>query len=379
MKLYYIANVRIPTEKAYGVNIAQMCYSFAKNGVDVSLIVPQRKNSIEEDIFNFYNVDKNFSIHYIPIVDWVGKGFYGYWISQISFSFKLLFSKFKRSESIIYTRDEWSAWLLSLFGHSIFYEMQGFPVKWRWVWYHSMKCMKGIVCANQWKIEQCNKIFGIPLEKLILARNGFDERAFDVKLTKNDAREKINLPVEKNIVVYAGHLYDWKGVDTVVAAAKLTPEFLFVLVGGDKNEIGIFKNKHVLSNNTVIAGQRPHKEIPIYLQAADILLLPNSSYSANSRFAGYSTFDTSPIKLFEYLASGRPIIASDLPAIREVLNEKNACLLPPDDSVLLAQTIKDFLKNQEMYNLLAKRGLEDVKEFTWEKRAKKIRNKGLGK
>lgn len=371
MKLLYIANARIPTEKAYGINIIKMCQALAMVGAELTLVIPQRKNAIKQDVFSYYGVEKNFIVEYVPIVDFVAKGFLGYWISQLFFSLKLLFKKIDKGIPIL-TRDEWSGWLLAKFGYQVFYDMHGFPVTWQWLWKLSMKSMRGIFCTNQWKIEQCNRRFGIPREKLVLARNGFDEQSFAVELTKKEAREKTGLPVDKRIVIYTGHLYDWKGAEILAEAAKTLPDILFVFVGGSKTEVNDFSSRYRQNNNILFLGQKSHKDIPLYLWSADVLVLPNSVKSENPRFTGYSVFDTSPIKMFEYMASGRPIIASDLPAIREVLSEKNAILVASDSPDLLAETIKDFLAHQEKFDSLAKQGLVDVVEFTWKKRAEKI-------
>lgn len=373
MKLLYIANARIPTEKAYGVNIIKMCQALAGAGAELTLVIPQRKNAIKQDVFSYYGVEKNFTVEYVPIIDFVAKGFAGYWISQLDFSLKLLFKKFDKKTAIL-TRDEWSGWLLAKFGYWVFYDMHGFPVTWQWLWKLSMKSMSGIFCTNQWKIEQCFRRFGIPREKLVLARNGFDEQAFAMWLDRKEAREKTGLPVDKRIVMYTGHLYDWKGAETLAEAAKTLPEILFVFVGGSKTEVDDFSGRYRQTGNILFLGQKPHKDIPLYLWSADVLVLPNSVKSKNPRFIGYSMFDTSPIKMFEYMASGRPIIASDLPAIREVLSEKNAILVASDDPGLLAEAIKSFFSQPEKLDSLAKQGMLDVKEYTWKKRAEKIIN-----
>lgn len=235
-----------------------------------------------------------------------------------------------------------------------------------------MRKMLGVICTNKWKIEQCHKIFGIDKNKMVLARNGFDPKLFLMNIGKAEARKKINLPQDKKIIVYSGHLYDWKGVDTMAKAALAMPDILFVFVGGSNQEKEEFAKRVRLCDNILIIGQKPHNEIPLYLKAADVLVLPNSCRSANPRFADYSLFDTSPIKMFEYMASGRPIIASDLPSLREVLNEKNATFIEPDNPEDLARRIRTVLEGEKFGEELAIQSNKDVLQYSWGNRAKII-------
>ena len=94
-----------------------------------------------------------------------------------------------------------------------------------------------------------------------------------------------------------------------------------------------------------------------------IILFPNRPHYA---------FYASPLKLFEYMASGRPIIASDLPALREILNDKNALFFEPGNADDLARAIKMLKQSQALGYHLSQQALSDVKEYTWDKRALKI-------
>jgi len=80
----------------------------------------------------------------------------------------------------------------------------------------------------------------------------------------------------------------------------------------------------------------------------------------------------SPLKMFEYMAAQRPIIASDLPSIREILNENNAVLIKPDSPDDLARGIEQLLKKPDFSAKIAKRAYQDVQRYTWQKRTEKI-------
>ena len=149
---------------------------------------------------------------------------------------------------------------------------------------------------------------------------------------------------------------------------QFSKNLLFVFVGGTDEDIKNFQSS-ILSfqlKNIVIAGQKPHSEIPLWQKSADVLVRPNTAKEKISKYY------TSPMKLFEYMASGRPIVASDLPSTREILNEANSVLVEPDNPKALAEGIKKVLQNGDWGDSLAKRALVDVQDYTWEKRAKKI-------
>ena len=115
-----------------------------------------------------------------------------------------------------------------------------------------------------------------------------------------------------------------------------------------------------------MVGHRPHGEIPYWLKAADVLVLPNSGKEDISKYW------TSPLKMFEYMASGRPIVASDLPSIREVLNGENAILVEPDNPEKLAGGIKAILQNNQLSDRISIKAVLDVQEYSWTKRVQKI-------
>jgi len=101
-------------------------------------------------------------------------------------------------------------------------------------------------------------------------------------------------------------------------------------------------------------------------KAVDILVLPNSGKTEISRNR------TSPMKMFEYMASQRPIIASDLPSIKEILNENNAILVKSDDSEDLASNINVILKNQDFSDKILMQAYQDVQKYSWINRVKTI-------
>lgn len=171
--------------------------------------------------------------------------------------------------------------------------------------------------------------------------------------------------------MYAGHLFEWKGANVLLDVARNfqnKEKILFVFVGGTEVDVKKFKEKAAGLDNVLILGQRPRKEIPLYLKSADVLVLPNIAKDKISEFY------TSPLKLFEYMASRRPIIASNIPSLREVLNENDALFFEPSDAENLAGKIGNVVDNLSTTDVGSQNAYNKVLDYTWEKRAKNILN-----
>jgi glycosyltransferase involved in cell wall biosynthesis len=179
-------------------------------------------------------------------------------------------------------------------------------------------------------------------------------------------------PWTKKLVVYTGHLYKWKGTDVLAQSANNLPEDCQVyFVGGTANDAKKFKNKYkdlIQNKRIVLVEHQPHSEMAKWQSAADVLVLPNSADEKISK--NY----TSPLKLFEYMASGRPVVASDLPSVREILNEDNCVFAEPDNPKDLAQKINLLLSDNKLAKTISAKAREDVLKFSWDKRALKIIN-----
>src|SRR3989338_4767794 len=115
MKLLYIADIRLPTEKAHGAQIMKTCEAFSLNGIDTELIVPWRFNHLKENPFNYYNIRGKFKITKIPSLDLVWLGRIGFLAHSLSFFFSVFFFLFFKKTHIIYSRDELPIFFLFFF------------------------------------------------------------------------------------------------------------------------------------------------------------------------------------------------------------------------------------------------------------------------
>jgi glycosyltransferase involved in cell wall biosynthesis len=172
-------------------------------------------------------------------------------------------------------------------------------------------------------------------------------------------------------VGYAGHLYVWKGVDVLLEALAAVPGVQGLIIGGHEAESDLGRLRALatrlrIDGRVSFTGHVPPCAVPSRLARADVLALPNPA-------SAISTLATSPLKLFEYMAAGRPIVASDLPAIREVLtHERNGWLVPPGDPRTLADGIRRLSDDPALRNRLARAALESVAEYSWARRAERL-------
>ncbi len=368
MKIVYITNVRIPTPRAQGYAIMKMCEEFGRLGNTVELLVPNRKDSdgIGEP-FGYYKIEKNFDIKKVSSSDFLSRTFnfgrFFYWLDIGTFIASLFFRNVVKKGDIVYTRD----FLVPLiFSHDDFVclEVHDIP-KMKFLFRYILKKPKMFFVLNQY-IKKSLVEFGVSDSIIHIVPSGVDVKMYDSGVTSEEARHKLSLPQDKEIVVYTGHFYQWKGVDTLVEVAKKMQDKLFVFVGGVDPELSRLRLECSGLANVIIVPHGSRSIVPLYLKAADVLVVPNSQ---NSKI---SSEYTSPLKLLEYMASGKPIVASDLPSIREILNESNSVLAMPDNSKSLAGAISKVLSDPELASRISIQAKHDVVKYDWSNRAKKI-------
>jgi glycosyltransferase involved in cell wall biosynthesis len=122
--------------------------------------------------------------------------------------------------------------------------------------------------------------------------------------------------------------------------------------------------------NVRFVGFVPNSQLPLYQAACDVLTLPYSPRVAGSSGVNIAAY-TNPLKMFEYLAAGRPIVANELPILREILNDQNAILLNGNLDAW-ASTLGDLQRSESRRTALARAAKQTAAEHTWEKRAARI-------
>ncbi|MFA5736557.1 MAG: glycosyltransferase [Candidatus Paceibacterota bacterium] len=371
-EIIFIANHRLPTEKAHGFQIAKMCEEFSRLGLVVELWHSKRFNKIKQDLFSYYHLEKNFVVREIKSFDFIQ---YSRFLGRVAFGFQSLFflirlwrEKPKRG-AIIFSRQPEIVWLFKKKGYKTFFEAHFWPVSKNNLFQYFISKADGIVCNSQGTAKEFIKR---GFKKILVAPNGVDLSSFsnlveDVSILRRD----LNLPNDKKIIMYVGHLYHWKGVDTLIQAAKIAPqEWIFVLVGGTDQDLEKYHRIVEIGGlkNIFLIGRIDKKNIPFYLKAADCLVLPNKPVSLESEFY------TSPIKMFEYMASGVPIVASSLPSLKEILTEQSCLFFEAGNEKDLIEKIKLIFFEPLVSQKRVSQAKGDVLQYSWDKRAQKIYN-----
>jgi len=397
MEINFITNMRMPTEKAHGQQMMRMSDAFQENGVGVKFFHPKRKNlpQLETDKFNlqnFYGLKYSVKTHEFWALDFMNLSSHPIFqrpffiIQQLSFVLSLRVKKKSMrgdTRKIYYLRDLWAFLLLKImFSKKIIQKtfleihslsqnprIQKFQIK-------LIKKAPGIICVTHGLKDQLMR-GGIDSDKILVAHDGVDLDFFEKSLSKKEARDRLNLQKEWTILSFVGKFHtngEEKGITQILDAAQIIlqkyPHIHFLFVGGPMDWANKYLKKiHQLDlplTQFHFFDRRPSKEVPLYLWASDILLMPHP-------WTPFYAYQVSPLKMFEYMASKRPIVASKLPAIMEVLShKKNALLASAGSPQDIAWQAMELLNDQKLAEEISRQAFEDVQEYTWKKRAQSI-------
>jgi len=218
-----------------------------------------------------------------------------------------------------------------------------------------------IITVSNSNVEILVKKLGIPRKKIALIPNGFDEELFK-PMPRHKARAKLGLPFDKKIVLTVGNLLPIKGHEYLIKAAKdvvaKRRDLLFVLVGSGplRKKLEKLVKSFGIQDFFYFAGGRPHEEIPLWMNAADLFVLPSLS-------------EGNPTVMFEALSVGLPFVGTAVGGIPEIItSEKCGLLCPPKDSKCLAEKILIALEKEWDREKIRRY----AEQFTWENIVKKF-------
>lgn len=379
-KILYIHIASVQPSKSGGLNttliqVFSMCTAFVGSGYKVTLAMQNNtgfKHNLNEFIKNTFSDGIDFEI-----TTWNQK-------SKNLFLNRFLVKKSivqivkKNNPNMIFSRDSFILNTLTKFNIPLIFESHNSKLHTRYSILHkylekrlfratrspNFKCLFSIseALSNYWEQK------GVPNSKLFAWHDGFDLSLFKKNIDKNIARSKLNLAENKKIVTYTGGLYPDRDIENIIYLAREFPDVIFLVIGGPENHRQNFEKLSLQEDvkNINFMGFVEHNMIPYYLYASDILLALWSSKVPTINYC-------SPLKIFEYMAAGRTIVAHGFPTIREVLeNEKDSILCQPDNFDSLKSSLRKALleNNTSTYGKMARE--KAFKQYSWDKRVEEL-------
>ncbi|OCH40308.1 glycosyltransferase family 4 protein [Vibrio cyclitrophicus] len=366
-KVLYLSNSIIPSQTANSVHVMKMCSAFRSEVHDVTLLCKTKnKRDLTNDIFSEYQTENEFEIKSYTIGDGFFSRFRSLVVSFLFFPFYIL--RNARNSDIIYSRNRHASFILCLLRIKHDYEMHGISKFGVQAFidkkiYHSKYTKSIIVISKSLKLD-LELEFGLIGDKIKIAHDGADEIEIN-SVKKIDLKGSIHAG-------YVGSLLEGKGVDMICHVAPYFPNVTFHIVGGSSEEINELKKKHG-HQNLIFYGYVNQIKVKSFLKAFDFVMLPNKSSVITSNGEDIGKY-TSPLKLFEYLAFNKVIIASRISSFLEVVS---------DDDVYFFQesNLNDFKKAIENV-LLGEKKLNDGKgliktKYSWDMRVSYLLGKDV--
>lgn len=378
----YVSSARLPSRMANGVQTLQMCDALADAGARVTLYhfrqtAPELAGTGVREFYRVRNavetrrypeprlpVPRDFSAHRLRYLPFVANAFR--WARGTA-------RRLAAERADLYvTREPVLAWALTRQGLPTLLEFHDMPsplLRGACRAALRSRSMRAVVALTGALADDLRDTLGVPRDRVQVLHDGVELHRYPAERSRADARAELGLDETGPLVVYTGQLFAHKGAGTLVDAAVRVPEARFLLLGGLSADRDAMEARIAAQGigNVTLAGPVEPARVPLYQAAADVLVLPNSARNAHS--ARYS----SPMKLFEYMAAGRPIVASAVPCIQEVLEHgRTAVMVQPDQPGALADAVRALLADPAGGARLGAAARARVEDFTWRRRAERV-------
>jgi len=380
-KIFLVYYSSFTTKSGSNVHILELL-SNLKKYTDVVLFAPGQKG-----------IERVFSgIKYVPVID-------NKYLVQPSYefmlSFYLLYSCIKSRPEILYLRQNsfpfFPIALCKIFKISSIVEVNGLVMDelsvspdsksfaYRVFSYLALRserfnyryCDRIVSVTDRLK-DELVRLYSVPAEKIIVINNGANTDIFK-PMDQEQARDRLKLDKSKKYICFVGHLAAWQGVEFLIYAApyilEKCPDVRFLVVGD-----GVMKNKLLeiaseigVTDNFTFTGRIPYEIVPVYINAADVCVAPFIK-DRNSKIG------LSALKTYEYLACGKPIVASDIPGVKDLIDLSGGGIsVPSENPEELANAVVKLISDQEMRNIMGEQGRKYVYEnHSWDGVARKI-------
>lgn len=370
MNIVAIAGSAIPSDTANSIQVMKACNALVQIGHDVTLLVPGNPKSEITDLKSHYGLQTEFPI------EWFSSS------SRRMFTWASVRRARTLKADVIYSWFPQSSVFALLHKIPTVFEIHLQPTgTFGPLWHRAFAKFPGrkrLASITQALVDVLERDFGIRLDanNVAIAPNGVELERFASLPDPMAARRQLNLR-EAPTVMCTGHLYSGRGAELFIALARAMPDAHFVWVGGRPEDVEFWRTRTDANHiyNVTFVGFIPNGSLPLYQAAADVLLMPYSLSIMGSSGTADSSGVASPMKMFEYMATGRAIASAYLPVILEVLNETNAVFCKPDDIQSWKSAVERLLNDENLRNQLGAQARRDAQGYTWVARAQRIMNR----
>lgn len=374
LRVVIVSQFLAGSQFAHAINTVKIAHSFARLGHEVTIICRKNRGGPQEpeELALLYGLDTPLHWKFISR-KWGGRSGWKDWYLALRVIPAILCCR----PHLVYARDFAAPALASRLGITSVLESHAYPKPEAWpsAFNRTLRAIH-LPAFRTWitisqRLADRYRSLGADANKLLVLPGAVDLAQFTPPETSSACPYKCGGPR----VVYAGHLYDYKGIPTVLAAARQMSEVVFHLIGGwpDDVERQRVAAKSLGLENVVFHGLLPQAKLPPYLWHADVLLLPPSADHPSAAW-------TSPVKMGEYLAAKVPVVASSVPALRDWLDDTQVEFFTPDDADSLAAALRRVLNDSARRSAMIGAAWKRVQKLSYEYRAQEVlRHAGLVK
>jgi glycosyltransferase involved in cell wall biosynthesis len=361
MRMVCISSAQVPSETANSIQVMKVCQAFTQLGNEVILLVPgtQLEGLKPADLQTHYGLQTTFGIEWMPVRN------------RRLFPWAAVQHARTLNADLLYVWPVQSAALGLLAGMPSMLELHDFPSGcFGPLWLSLFLAFPGRKRVLP-ITEALQRALDLPAKQTVSAPDGVDLERYASLPSPELARCELGLPAAPTVLC-TGHLYEGRGADVFLGLAGKFPKASFIWVGGRTADVESWNasaNEQSLTN-VIFTGFVPNERIPLYQAAADVLLMPYQQTVATSS-GGNTAAICSPMKMFEYMAAGRAILSSNLPVLREVLDETSAVFCPSDSVEAWESALGGLLKDKEKRQALGQHARRAVEQYSWIERSRR--------
>lgn len=369
MKIACIATSRVPSDTANSIQVMKACQGLAQLGYEIELLLPGSGQASWAQLADHYGLVTSFKVEWLPA---------RISLRRYDFSIKAVRLARRRQADLVYAWPLQAAVAGLYLDMPVVLELHG-PPEGRlgprlFRSFVGRSGNKRFCPITRALLDILARQAGRPFQpgEYVIAPNGVDLERFSELPDRHSARSELGLAGD-TLVGYTGHLYPGRGMDLLVELARRHPDLHFIWVGGRPGDVAYWESRLEREEirNVRLTGFVENIRLPAYQAAMDVLLMPYERVVEGSG-GGNSAEYASPMKMFEYMAAGRAIISSDLPPLREVLEEDLAVLCPPEDPQAWSAALTDLIASPARRQQLGENARRKVEVYTWTARQERV-------